>query len=330
MTEACAEIPQVVHLGGATSKAVERFANFIADTHIKGAAPVPDSPFLGMVADLVCGKDRRDFTMAVVGKKGAGKSRTALYIGERLSIEISKRLGKDPVFYFDPRKNVVTLDDSQAVAQTLHDLPKHSILIVDDAGVTANNRAAMTIANRNLLAIATTIRTSRLVVIYTMVSADTIDIGLRNLLDAKIYIYKSCHSDGFNICKVMTDASTIFGKKYSSRITVGKKKIDFWAAFNPSPETVEGYEEEREASARRLVERTVKTGKYNDHTVHKTSMDKMASMRDSDAERLKVVGDKLRKQLATNPKTPMTDLEALCGCHRSVVKRLLIRLKEES
>lgn len=317
----------IVHCGGSTPKALERFANFIADHHVKRKEPVPPSPFINHVADLICGGDRKDYSLGVVGKKGSGKSRTALSIAERLSIEIANRLGGAPCDYFDPRLNVLTLDDVEAVARRLSEMPKHSVIIIDDAGVTVSNRSSMTIANRNLLAISTVMRTRRCCAIYTMVSAETIDVGIRNLLDAKIFIYKSCHSDGFNICKVLIDGTTLFGKRYSSKLTVDKTKIDYWAVFSPSPEIVEVYEKEREASADRLIERTVLSGRFDKKLKPRVVVGVSKTVTE-DAKRLEIVGDKLRSFMKENPNASMNKLCSVTGYHHCVTSRLAKLVRE--
>lgn len=319
--------PSLVNCGGATPGAVGRFADYITNTHIKGGAPIPPSPFVEYVADTICGQDRKDYSFGVVGKKGAGKSRTALAIAEKISIAVAKRLGGNPNDYFDPKLNVLTLDDVDAVARRLSELPKHSIILIDDAGVTVSNRSSMTIANRNLLAISTTMRTRRCCAIYTMVSAESIDLGIRNLLDSKVYIYKSCHAAGFNICKVLTDNTTIYGRQYNSRLSIDKKKIDFWAVFSPSPEIVEMYEKEREASADRLIERTVLNGRF-DKKSKESKEPALSKSEVADKKRLEAVGAKLEVYMAAHPKASINELCSVSGFHYTVTGRLVKKIKE--
>ncbi len=243
----------IVDLGCSNRSAIIRLANWAQDL-INNNKPIPRSPFCKWAAGRVASKDKQDLTIFISARKGMGKSYTALYLASRIAEEIALLLGGKPSDYFTI-ENCALLMDSSKITNLLSTKGRYQILIIDDAGVGANNREFLSRGNINFNKIMMTCRTKRWIVIFTSVLKSHVDLNIREMSDVLITIYKSFHSGGFNICKAKnSDVIELSNNKnltISKRLSFDKdnKKIDFWVSFAPDRELAEEYDRQRDVAA---------------------------------------------------------------------------------
>lgn len=257
-----------------------------------------------------------------------GKSTSGLSIAERVAKRVSQIKGKDPLYYFDPRKNCLALEDTSRIAETLRSLPKHSILMVDDAGVAAGSRAAMTRNNQNMSNLIAVCRTSRLLIIWTIPSKNQLDCAIRSFVDYTCHVVKSCHAAGFNVVKIYSNSNGIKGREYMCRVAINKTPVDVWAICAPSEETQRLYEIEREESAKRLNDRIINTGTTATERIKPHSEKPMGRPRVSEEERNKNTVDKYGLAYSTymrdHPKASGAVICAALGMHHTELSRLKV------
>jgi hypothetical protein len=242
----------IVDLGCSNRSAIIRLANWAQDL-IDNKKIIPRSPFCKWAAERVGSKDKQDLTIFISARKGMGKSYTALYLASRIAEELALLLGGKPSDYFTI-ENCALLMDSSKITNLLSSKGKYQVLIIDDAGVGANNREFLSRGNINFNKIMMTCRTKRWIVIFTSVLKSHVDLNIREMSDVLITIYKSFHSGGFNICKAKnSDVKELSNNKnltISRRLTFDKdKKIDFWVSFAPDRELAEEYDLQRDVAA---------------------------------------------------------------------------------
>ena len=248
----------IIDLGCSNRSAIIRCANWAQDI-VTNKKPIPRSPFCMWAAERVTSKDKQDLTIFISARKGKGKSYTALYLATRIADEIAEILGGSPSDYFTI-ENCALLMDSSKITHLLASKGKHQVLVIDDAGVGANNREFLSRGNINFNKIMMTCRTKRWIVIFTSVLKSHVDLNIREMSDVLINIYKSFHSGGFNICKAKSsDVIELPNNKnitISKRLVFGKKdkKIDFWVSFAPDKKLVDEYDKQRDIAADRILE----------------------------------------------------------------------------
>jgi len=248
----------IVDLGCSNRSAIIRLANWAQDL-IDNNKPIPRSPFCKWAAERVGSKDKQDLTIFISARKGKGKSYTALYLASRIAEEIALLLGGKPSDYFTI-ENCALLMDSSKITHLLSTKGKYQVLIIDDAGVGANNREFLSRGNINFNKIMMTCRTKRWIVIFTSVLKSHVDLNIREMSDILINIYKSFHEGGFNICKAKnSDVIELPNNKnmtISKRLSFDKdnKKIDFWVSFAPDRKLAEEYDRQRDIAADKILQ----------------------------------------------------------------------------
>jgi len=248
----------IVDLGCSNRSAIIRLANWAQDL-IDNNKPIPRSPFCKWAAERVGSKDKQDLTIFISARKGKGKSYTALYLASRIADEIALLLGGKSSDYFTI-ENCALLMDSSKITHLLSTKGKYQVLIIDDAGVGANNREFLSRGNINFNKIMMTCRTKRWIVIFTSVLKSHVDLNIREMSDILINIYKSFHAGGFNICKAKN--SDVIELPNNKNLTISKrlafdkdnKKIDFWVSFAPDRELAEEYDRQRDVAADKILQ----------------------------------------------------------------------------
>lgn len=249
----------IVDLGCSNRSSIIRLANWAQKT-INEKLPIPRSPFCIWAAIRITSTDKQDLTIFISARKGKGKSYTALYLATRLGEEIAKILGEKPSDYFT-LENCALLMDSKKITHLLSTKGKYQVIIIDDAGVGANNREFNTRGNINFNKIMMTCRTKRWIVIFTSVLKSHVDLNIREMSDILINIYKAYHKGGFNICKAKS--SEVIELPNNKNITISKrlyhgknndKKIDFWVSFAPNIELAEEYDKQRDIAANQILQ----------------------------------------------------------------------------
>jgi len=314
----------LIHLGPQNPSAVKRLANY-AQAIIKSGQPVPDSPFIEWAADRVTGKDRQDLTIFIQGRRGSGKSYSALYIGKRFGEAIARRMGRSWQDYFS-LKNCATLEDSERVLAILESTGKYQVVIIDDAAIALSNRGWNSPGNRNFNALLSVCRTNRWILIFTAPLKKMVDNQIREMVDVSGSVYKSFHTGGFNLLKMNTSDVGASGKEYNRRLSFNKRKVDLWIAFKPDPELTKEYDIQREESAKRLNTRIVKTGSFK----ASTPKEPVRSLAERNTDRLiEDHGDDIRQCLKENPKISNNELSAKIGLSAHVMRRVVAQMTDD-
>ena len=327
-------ITGLIDLGPATPGAVKRMANYVSEIQ-KQQIPVPDSPFCQWAAKRVTGTDRQDLIIFIQGRRGSGKSYTALWLGYRIAQEISKVLGGDWGNYFS-LAHVATLEDTDRVMQILEGAGKYQIVIVDDCSLAVSNRSWNSPQNRNFNALMTVARTNRWILLLTAPLKKHVDNQVREMCDITMNIYKSFHAGGFNLVKINSSEIGFQGKEYNRRMGFGKRKIDFWVSLKPPQELIVGYDKQRDQSALDVNRRIIETGSFRNPVKRPKPKHKV---REGPTLHEQNVADQamkyeleIQKFIADDPGTNVARLASYLGIHQKlcldILGKLKIRLKK--
>jgi hypothetical protein len=305
----------VITLGAANKSAIKRLANH-AQAYLKSGEPLPISPFCELIADKISGTSKQDSSLLLSGRRGSGKSLSALYIALRVSEALSRKLGGTPSDYFT-LENCAVLDDETAIGKLLEKSIKHQIIIVDDSSVAINSRAFASSANRQFNKIFTVCRTQRWFLIFTTPIRSHIDLSIRQMVDFTGTVYKSFHAGSFNILKIHSvDVSEHSkNKEYVRRLTFDKQKIDFWVAFHPGKELSDAYDVRRDAAALRIIAEEPGTKpKKSSGGMTKSEMNLM--------EQVKRFGPAISKMVVDDPDVKLTTIADKLGQNYHLIRRI--------
>lgn len=255
--------PGIIDLGPSNGSALKRLANY-AGALVKSGEPIPPSPFCEWAASRVCGQDKQDLTIFIQGRRGSGKSYSALWIATRVAEAIARRMGGTWQDYFS-LENIAALEDTQQVMKILERAGKRQIILVDDCSLAISNRSWNSPENKSFNALLTTARTQRWIIIMTAPLRAHVDVQTREMTDITATVYRSFHEGGFNILKAVSSelSSGQGNKEYTKRLNFSGRKIDFWVTFKPTDELVRGYDVIREEGAKTLNKRIVETGTFH-------------------------------------------------------------------
>ena len=268
--------------------------------------------------------DKQDFIAAVAGDRGSGKSYTCLWLLWRTSVEIAKVRGGDPLDYFDPRRNVLALDDAQSVSELLSRTSnnKFQCLLIDD-NTALNSHDWMTKTSKNAVKIFTTMRTMRNCILLNSPQIKGIDNSIREYMQMTFWIAKSCHAAGFNVVRGNTTQLSSTGKSYKHRLNFNNNVIDLWASFKPPQHILDYYDQAREESAKRLADLIAETGEstrkrdYKDgKTLTQRNTEKFLDQHQQ--EIMEIVG--------TTPEITEREFAARLGIHPNTLLRALSAL----
>jgi hypothetical protein len=247
----------LIDLGPMNKSAIKRLANhaqYIVDNNL----PVPESPFINLVAERITGRDKQDFRMIITGDTGEGKSYTAIYIAPRIAEAVAAIRGgtKDDYFSLD---NCALLEDSEGINKVLKIAKKYQIIVIDDAGTAVGSRDFATVQNKNFNRLLATCRTQRWCLILTVPLKSHLDKQIRELVYVNARIYKSFHEGGFNILKMGKSKVLEYrgDKVIYPKFTFEGRKIDFWVAFSPDKQLAEEYDIRRDAAAQKLIAESI-------------------------------------------------------------------------
>jgi hypothetical protein len=316
-----------INLGAANKSCINRLANY-AQTIANNVDHIPPSPFIEWAADRVAGKigikftPKYDLILFIQGRRGSGKSYTALYLAKRLAVAVAKRRGGtwEDFFTID---NVATLEDTERVIKLLNNKGKNQIIIVDDCSLAISNRSWNSPSNKNWNALLSVCRTNNWIIIMTAPLKSHVDNQTREMTDFTATIIKSAHAGGFNILKILSSEISPSGVEYNHHFSVDKTKVRYWVSFRPDKDLVVQYDKEREESAIRLNKRIVETGSYcgKGGEVKKTS-----TIERNLQENLNKHSETVKKLLKNDPNITMTKLAEKCGIHYSAMSRMVDNL----
>jgi hypothetical protein len=312
----------LIYLGPSNKGAVTRLAIY-AQQIIDSGRELPPSPFCEWAADRVCGEDRQDLVIFLQGRRGSGKSYSALYFGKRLGEAIAKRKGGTWKDYFS-MDNCATLEDTENVLMLTNSAKKYQVILIDDCSIAISNRSWNSQQNRNFNALLSVCRTKRWIMILTAPLKKHVDNQTREMCDINMGVWKSFHKGGFNVIKATSAYIGALGKEYSYRLNFFKKKVNFWVAFKPDADLVKDYDKKRDESVTRLNAKIVDTGRY-DGTTEPEKLGK--SRTEVSTERAaKEKGDKIRDYLIKNPDASLMDLSCETGLSQQPLRRVLYSL----
>jgi hypothetical protein len=117
----------LIDLGPKNASAIKKLA-VIATNIVKNNEPYPPSPFAKMVAELITGKDKQDFSIIISGDKGSGKSYGGLSLACHIADETAKILGGTREDFFT-LENCALLEDTDGVNKILKISKKHQVII---------------------------------------------------------------------------------------------------------------------------------------------------------------------------------------------------------
>jgi ABC-type dipeptide/oligopeptide/nickel transport system ATPase component len=269
--------------------------------------------------------DKQDFLAAVSGPRGSGKSYTCLSALNHVADEVADIRGGDPLDYFDPRHNVLALDDAQSVSELLarKSNNKHQCILIDD-NVALGNHDWNTKASKNAVKIFMTMRTMRNCIFLNAPLFQHLDNSIRDYCQMTMWIAGSFHVGGFNIVKVNYHEVSQTGKDYKHRLSFDGKKIDYWASFAPPQHILDYYDVAREESAKRLAELISETGsatRERDYTGNKKSAAEKNLERAMEKHE-----DTIVKMFEENPYTSLRQISSKICVSPIVASRIVDRL----
>jgi predicted Zn-ribbon and HTH transcriptional regulator len=197
-------------------------------------------------AETVCGKHLRDIKMMLVGSQGSGKSRSLLYLAVECAKEIAARTGGDPEDYFPSDLSNVVIGDPGGHAELFKNMKRHSILILDDAGVSMNARNFATQYNKSMNDVFQTMRPNRSIVLISTPDTMTTDIIIRTLVSHYGEVAESYHGLGFNDIKVFkVNRKFRTGETHYHYFIFGNEQVVRYRFYNPPQAIIKLYEEKR-------------------------------------------------------------------------------------
>jgi len=251
-----------VDLGAKNNSAVTRMAEICAIIY-EECLPLPPSPFSEFLVGRTSGMDKLDVSFTIDGNKGDGKSYSSLSIGERFGMDMAAINGGSPFDYFS-LDNCALLEDTEAITRIMQRAKKRQFILLDDAQVAVGNRDFAQQKNKNFNRILSICRTMRWVICLNTQLSSHIDLGIRDLTDFKLNIFKPNHDRGFNLLKIFSsDVKIKFNKKsfHEKRLSFYDKKFDIWCAYHPDifapyKGMAEKYDVLRDEAAQRIISET--------------------------------------------------------------------------
>lgn len=248
----------ILNLGPNNLSSIDRAA--MAGTIItENNLPLPPSRVTETLVDrCLIGKSKLDYRLSMEGEPGSGKSTSFLYSGARYGNLAAEKSGLLPTDFFS-LKTCCLLEDSEGLTAMLDECEKHQAIMIDDAGVAAGNKDTQTRKNKAIGAIMQTCRTKRLLLLWNAPMVKHIDLQVRELIFAKGYIFKSCHSAGFNIAKINITHTVSGGEEWKTRFAFDRKKLNYHLLFTPGivgddyPDLQNTYESYRDSAADALI-----------------------------------------------------------------------------
>jgi len=299
--------PGLIHLGPNNGSAITRLA-YYAVALLKTDQPIPDGPFATWAAGRICGTDMQDLVMFLAGRRGSGKSYSALWVAIRVAKAVAKIKGGKWQDYFK-MDNIATLENTERVMEILNNTGENSVVIIDDASLAINNRNWASTASKNFVALLTICRDRRWCLILTAPLKKMADNQVRDMVDLTATVYKPYHADingrgGFNIIKLVSGDISTSGKEYTKKMHFEKKKIDFWVTFRPDMDIIVDYNIRRSAGRQSVIDNIVENGTYQ--TSGKTpKKPRLNAVEQNTRNFIEAHGDELKAILESNPSISM-------------------------
>ena len=252
--------PAVYRVGPATGTSIKTLCNLQKGIEVD---PTSTNPFCDWAARRITSDiSAQDLVVSVSGKRGSGKSVSALYLCWKMSLALSQITGKPPETYF-ASNNICALEDTEEMLRLMGSDKTNQIYLLDDASVGLNSRNFSLVSSKNAIALFTTMRTRRCVVVMTMPLVKNTDLQIREFIDVNFTVYMSKHAGKFNVLKATSPDISTTGKTYHRRLIFNNEKIDYYIARLPPTQMLKEYEIVRSASANKMAKMIVETGTYH-------------------------------------------------------------------
>jgi len=302
--------PGLIHLGPNNGSAITRLA-YYSVALLKTKLPIPDGPFSEWAAGRICGVDMQDLVIFLAGRRGSGKSYSALWMAVRIAKRVAKLKGGRWQDYFS-MNNIATLENTDRVMEILNNSGMHNVVIIDDASLAINNRNWASVPSKNFVALLTICRDRRWCLILTAPLKKMADNQVRDMVDLTATVYKPYHADvngrgGFNIIKLVSGDISTSGKEYSKKMHFEKKKIDFWVTFKPDKDIIADYNVRRSEGRQNVINSIVENGTYQTMP-KKDKKPRINAAEKNTREFIEKRGEELKVLVASNPSISMNQL----------------------
>lgn len=319
----------LINLGPNNGSAITRLA-FYAVALLKTKETIPDGPFTDWAAGRICGDDMQDLVIFLAGRRGSGKSYSALWMAIRIAKKVAKLKGGKWQDYFK-MDNIATLENTERVMEILNNTGMNNVVIIDDASLAINNRNWASTPSKNFVALLTICRDRRWCLILTAPLKKMADNQVRDMVDLTATVYKPYHADvngrgGFNIIKLVSGDISTSGKEYSKKMHFEKKKIDFWVTFRPDKEIINEYNIRRSDGRQKVIDSIVENGTYQMTSDKKTKKPRTNAAEQNTAEFIDKHGEDLQQLVLSNPSISMNQLGIKLNTSPLTAARAIVKL----
>jgi len=221
-------------------------------------------------AERITSPDQQDAIMIIEGKRGTGKSTSAISIAEATSKQVSIIKYGDETHadeFFNIDENVAIIDPNSCfkLISTL-DKP-HSIIVLDDIGVSLSHMRSQSNINQLIDNLIQTCRVRQIFIILTTPNQNFISKTTRLCSNYIMSIEETHHSAGYNLCSVKTveegyNHKTIYpfllaSELGSSEIGARRAKINRWRIYAPKDtELIRKYDLKRAEETQKQLDMT--------------------------------------------------------------------------
>ena len=214
-----------------------------------------------MIAKRVTNRmEDSDAAISFVGRKGIGKTTSALAFCEELASDIARIRGKG-----EPATNFFTIDNVKSVTEmgALELLSsgalkkENSVFLLDDAGTQWGARNFQSPINKILNAILQICRIYKCVIVSTFIMQSHIDVQARGMTDFRAQmLYKNVYNKEafFKFYYLEQGESKGRTKEYKKFLTWHKKRITKWVIGKPSEKLEEDYKKIRRENTDEFID----------------------------------------------------------------------------
>lgn len=200
-------------------------------------------------ARRVAGSHNKNVIFLLVGEVGSGKSMALLSLADACAKWLAKLKGGTPEDYFTLEDNVAIIDP-EMLSETMNNLKKHNIYILDDAGPGYDARSFMSNTNKDLGHIFQTCRTQNNIIMISAPHGAMLDVTIRRLAHFYGEVTEVRHDIGMSFIKVFRLKQSFRNNKilyqYPSK---GVATITRFQALMPPKELADSYQKVRDEQA---------------------------------------------------------------------------------
>lgn len=164
------------------------------------------------IAEKITSKNNQHCVMVIVGRKGVGKSWTALRIGWDVSCEVAK-IKKKPVEKYFSLDNVAIITKEEVLRVLKTKMSRYATCILDDVGPSWGARDFATKFNKIMNNIFQTFRTKNVFLILTVPDQSYLDKLPREGVDFLVEVVDSYFDKGFVECKIKESKKPVHSSK---------------------------------------------------------------------------------------------------------------------